>query len=229
MLNFFKSNFFIEKTKLNRDLIEETREYDCFKFLYNDFVIEDFAEIGKDNYLNKDYEDHVFNDFDYLNIYDILNDEIINKFALPDKNINFLNLASGSGKFTIFSSIFYKFNSYVGVENIFELYKFSSYILDKLRGSEYNNLIKNDSIIFNNEGLLNAEIGDFDIILIDYNNNNYDFNQMLKNKIDKEAKRGTLLIKIIEPFEKNIEFTPLKTKLLRVDGGNLFVYYYLVK
>jgi hypothetical protein len=229
MFEFIKKNFFVEKTKLNIDLINETREYDCFHFLYGDFVIEDFAAIGMENYLNKDYEDYIFNDFDYFNIYDILTDETVGRFVKSNTDINFLNLASGGGKFTIFASIFYEFHSYVGVENFFELYKFSNYILDKLKESEYNDLIRNNNIVFGNDGLLDINISNFDIILIGYNNNNYDFNQMLKNKVSEEAKEGALLIKLIEPFEKNTEFTPLKTKLLKVDGGNLFVYYYLVE
>lgn len=229
LFRFFKNNFLIEKEKyINQIIIEETKEYNCFNFLYDNFVLEDFANFGKKNYLNKDYEDYVFNDLSYINIYSILKDDIVDNFINDNiDNINLLNLASNSGKIILFANIFYEINKSIGIENIYELYKLSKYILKKLENSiDFNDLLKNYDISFNNEGLLDAKIDDFNMIVIDYNNNNLDFNRMLENKINSEAKNGTLIVKIMEPFEKNMCFELLKTKMLKNNKNNFFVYYY---
>jgi uncharacterized protein with NRDE domain len=217
----------VEKSRLPQDLMTETKEYDCFNFLYGDLVLEDFAIMGKENCLNKDYEDHIFNDLSYFEVYDILNDSSIFDFEKQNKKISFLNLASNSGKLTIFSSIFHKFEKHVGVENFFELHELSNYIFGKLKNSDYNILSKTTNISFINEGLLDAKLDGFNLLVIDYNNSNFNFNRMLENKINAEVKKGSLIIKIIEPFEKNKKVNLLKTKILnRKDGENIFVYYY---
>ncbi len=236
IVEFIKSNFLIEKEKLsNIDLMCITDEYECFNYLYGDFILDDFVTFGKKNYLNKDYEDFVFNDLDYFNVYSILNENTLYKF-INDKikngeKVDFLNLASGAGKLVIFANIFYKLNSCMAVENIFELFELSKHIAYKIFENEnYTNLLQNTDISFQNESILNVNLEPFNVILIDYNNNNINFNEILENKIKNECKKGTMIVKIIDPFEESVCLKLLKAKIFKNDKkNNFFVYYYLVE
>ncbi len=236
IIDFIKSNFSIEKEKLsNIELMCITDEYECFNYLYDDFILDDFVTFGKKNYLNKDYENFVFNDLDYFNVYSILNENTLYKF-INDKikngeKVDFLNLASGAGKLVIFANIFYKLNTCVAVENIFELFELSKHIAYKLFENEnYSKLLQNTNISFENESVLNVDLNFYDVILIDYNNNNIEFNRILENKIKNECKKGTMIVKIIDPFEESVCLNLIKAKMFEnIKKRNFFVYYYLVE
>lgn len=236
LIDFIKSNFLIEKEKLlNIDLMYETSEFDCFNYLYGNFVLDDFVVFGKKNYLNKDYEDFVYNDLDYFNVYSILNENIlysyINNKIKNGEKVEFLNLASGVGKLAIFANIFYDISSCVAVENIFELYELSKYIIDKLYDDdEYTELLKNTDIVFENKGLFDTDLSPFDVVVVDYNNSNIEFNGILENKIKNECKKGVMVVKVVDPFEESVCLRLLKSKMLINNKGNkFFVYYYLVE
>ena len=172
---------------------------------------------------------------DYFDVYSILNENTLYKF-INDKikngeKIDFLNLASGAGKLAIFANIFYKLNSCVAVENIFELFELSKHIAYKIfENEDYINLLQNTNISFQNDSILDVDLKDFNVILIDYNNNNIEFNRILENKIKSECKKGTMIVKIIDPFEESICLRLVKAKMFENNKKkNYFVYYYLVE
>lgn len=234
IFSFLKSNLSVEKANnYNAELIKETTEFECFNYLYSGFVLDDFATFGKKNFFNKDFEDFVFSDLNYYNVYDILNDDLLCKFidGVGGENINFLNLAGGVGKLALFINIFYKIGKTTTVENIYELHRLSKYFFAKLTGSEfYGQLLKNDDVNFVNDDLFSVDFGDYNLMVVNYNNNNVDFNEVLLNKIKKECQSGTLIVKIMDPFEENAVLELKKSKILQNDNGNgFFVYFYEVK
>ncbi|MBR2141264.1 MAG: hypothetical protein IJ853_02810 [Rickettsiales bacterium] len=217
---FNKKNLF----SYNRDsFVLNTPSYRCFNYLYEDINVNDFAILARENYLNKDYENNVYIDYDYNMIYDIINDSIIRNLT----GVNCINLASGGGKIIFLMSMIYPFVKFVGVENMFELYELSRKILKKFRESEFSNTIKYKDISFFNKSLLSAKLEDKNLIILDYNNTNDIFNGMMENKIIREVKADATIIKLLTPFKKNVSLKLLKIKtLLDIKNNKVLVYYY---
>lgn len=207
----------------NRDIEIDSSDFICFSYLFNDFFVDDFSVIARENYLNKDYENNVYIDLDYNVIYDIINDNIIKQI----KNVKCLNFASGAGKIVFLLSLLYSFDECIGIENMLEMYKLSNILLDKLANSEFFDFLKTKNISFINDSLLSADLENKNLLIVDYNNSNPIFCDMLENKIIQEAEQNCKIIKLVTPFKKNINLRLLKIKALKtIKDRKIFVYYY---
>ena len=223
MFKIFKNSLIKDLLSYNRDRTIAKKSYKYFKFLFNNIDVNDFAVIGRENYLNKDYENHTYIDLDYNINFDIVNDDIIKQI----KDINCIHLGSGAGKIVFLMSFLYYFQECVGVENIFELYELSNRLKDNFLNGKYGEALKDSNISFINDSLLSADLSNKNLIILDYNNTNTTFNNMLENKIINEAKQGCKIIKILKPFKDNVGLKLLQVKPLKTaDNKVMFVYYY---
>ncbi|MDR0572075.1 MAG: hypothetical protein LBG48_04460 [Rickettsiales bacterium] len=199
-----------------------------YKSIYGDIILEDFVILAKDNILNINIENYTYNDLSFKNIFDILNDNIIRNIDCNNKN--FLNVASGAGKITIFTSLFYNFSNNFGIENIYEMYILSKTILDKIKtnpNKKYTALNNKKINFFLRDPLL-VELGEYKLIVLDYNNNNRLFNELFQEKVEKEAKPGSIIIKIFSNFQESKHLKLLKTKILKntVYKKSFMVFFY---
>ena len=181
--------------------------------LYKNINSNNIFNISKEDYLNPDVEDAVYLNITTENIYKILNDELV---INAEKN-NISLLAAGDGRMAYIFSILYDFNKMVYVENLYEL----CYLSKKMVKPNVNRDIK-----FLNKSLLAANLDDKDIIILNYNNVNTDFNNMLENKIIDESKSGSLIIKMATPFRQNVGLKLLKITKLKNHDANVLVFYY---
>lgn len=223
MFKIFTDNLTKNLLSYNRNKPIAKKSYRYFNYLFKNINVNDFAILGRENYLNKDYENHTYIDSDYNISFDIVNDDIVKKI----NNINCIHLGSGAGKIVFLMSFLYYFQECVGVENMFELYDLSNTLKEKFLNGEYAEALKDSNIGFINDSLLSADLNNRNLIIVDYNNTNTTFNDMLENKIINETQQNCKIIKILKPFKSNIGLKLLQIKPLKtVNNKIIFVYYY---
>ena len=183
--------------------------------LYKNICFNDFFVQGKDDYLNVDIEDAVYINITTDNIYNILSCNLLENL---DQNSIISILASNDGRMIYALLLMYNFKKLIAVENIYEFY----YLSRKLVKPN----IENKDVRILNESLLASKLYDKDLIIINYNNSNSDFNNMLENKVINEAKSGSIVIKIAVPFKQNVALKLLKIKTIINNGSKLLVFYY---
>jgi hypothetical protein len=196
--------------------------------IYKDIVLEDFVILAKDNILNMNIEDYIYNDLSFENIIGILNDDIIKN--IDGNGESFLNIAAGAGKITIFTSLLHNFSSNFGIENVYETYLLSKTILDKIKTSpdEKYAVFSNKKINFFLRDPLLVNLNEYKLIILDYNNKNRLFNELIQEKIEREAKPNSIIIKIFNNLQENRRLKLLKTKILRnpICKKNFMVFFY---
>jgi hypothetical protein len=200
---------------------------EIYDFLYGKLSLEEFVPVAQNNILNMNIEDYVFNDLSFKNVISILDDELIRNIDGP--NEHFLNIASNAGKIIIMASLMYNFGNFFGLENIYEMYLLAKNVLNKAL-TENEKIIKKfgkKKIAFFLKDSLFVELEEYRLIVIDHNNNNRTFNQMLQGKVEQETKPGSIIIKIFDNFEENQYLKLLKTKTLKNKyNKNFMVFYY---
>jgi hypothetical protein len=103
------------------------------------------------------------------------------------------------------------------VENTYEMHLLSKTILDDLKSDPDNKHLALDEkeISFFLRDPLYVELSEYKLIIVDYNNKNMMFNELLQQKIEREVKPDTIIVKIFNNFEENTKLKLLKVKFLR--------------
>jgi SAM-dependent methyltransferase len=203
------------------------KEKIVYDLLYGKLVLDDFVPLIKYNILNMNVENHVFHDLSFENIIDILNDELIRYTNYAGEN--FLNIASGAGKITILAAMMYNFENFFGVDNIQEMHLMAKHLLDK--AAEDTGMVTRElamkKISFFLKDPLFVEFNEYKLIVVDHNNSNEMYNIMLQNKLEREVKLGSIIIRIYDPFEENKHLKLLKTRIFTdISNREFMVFFY---
>lgn len=202
----------------------EDKEIICDKLkeLYKNVCLNDVFIQAKEDYLNPDIEDAVYINLSPENVYDILSDKaLLDKNIVPDMKAIILSL--NEGYFAILLYLIFNLKKIVCIENIYEFYSlFNEYFKIFYKTNKKTNI----SVELYHKQLLKAKLQDKDLIILNYNNTNKYYWDMMENKIIDETKSGATIVKILVPFKQNISLKLIKIKKITNNNKNLLVFYY---
>ena len=198
----------------------ENKELICnnIKNIYKNICLKDIFIQAKEDPLNPDIEDAVYIELTTENVYDILDDNIISNIG---ENKNAIILPSNECFFAYMLYFLYNFNKIVCIENIFEFYQLSKDFSGKIELLE-----KNTKIEIYNKKILKSKLNNKDLIILNYNNTNKYYCNMLENKIIDEALEDTIIIKVLTPFKQNNSLKLLKIRKINNNNNKVLIFYY---
>ena len=203
----------------------EDREIICNKLkdLYKNICLEDVFIQAKEDYLNPDIEDAVYVNLSPENVYDILSDDVLlGKNIIPDMKAIVLSL--NEGYFAIVLYLMFNLRKIVCIENIYEFYSlFDEYFKIFYKTNKKTNI----NVELYHKQLLKSKLHDKDLIVLNYNNTNKYYWDMMENKIIDEAKTGATIIKMLVHFKQNISLKLIKIKKITNNNNKkLLIFYY---
>ena len=195
---------------------------DKLKELYKNVCLDDVFIQAKEDYLNPDIEDAVYLNLTPENVYDILNDKVLlDKNIIPDMKAIILSL--NEGYFAMLLYLMFNLKKVVCIENMYEFYSlFNEYFKIFYKTNKKPNI----NVELYHKQLLKAKLQDKDLIILNYNNTNKYYWDMMENKIIDEAKNGATIVKTLTPFKQNISLKLIKIKKVTNNNKNLLVFYY---
>ena len=214
-----------EEGNNDSNIVEEDAETKAmYDYIYSNVVLDDFAQLAKDNVLNVNYENYCYNELSFDSIMKVIKNQNI---ANLDTNSSVLTISYGAGQLPIILKKYYHFAVVYGVETTFEFFNLSKQFLEQY--IEYNDFNVSKIPLTMNDPLL-IDFSKFNLIFIEYSNTNILYNDMLKEKIKQECKSNTVIVKFATRFKAD-EIIKLvdKISIENKNNENNFVYFYRVK
>lgn len=197
---------------------------EMYDYIYSSVILDDFAQLAKENVLNINYENYCYNELSFDSIMKVIKNPNI---ANLDTDSSVLTISCGAGQLPIILKQYYHFSVVYGVETTFEFFNLSKQFLEQYM--EYNDLNGTRIPLTMNDPLL-IDFSKFNLIFIEYNNTNILYNDMLKEKIKQECQSNTIIVKFSTRFkaDKKIKLVD-KISIENKNNEKNFVYFYRVK